>query len=310
MTWDAEDRVTSVADQGSTTRYAYDDEGRLAIERGPGGETAFVNQYYTVENGTVAWKDIWAAGERIATKREMPEGELELMRYFFQKDLLGSTNLVTDPNGQIFEHLEYFPSGEAWVAEHSDIHRTPYLYGGGYLDEFRALYNFGARWYEPREQLFYSPDPALMQSPEAPVEDPALLGAYSYAENNPLGFVDRDGRAPEDALNAFLATFARRYGSGAPTQNRAFAAQQIKAAAIRDFSAAVVKTAEPRFGKASRLLIRVVANPKAAFKAYKETFYGRPLLQINLKRTNDGLQLKNVKVAGFEIKKPKRKRGK
>ena len=213
VTWDAEDRVTSVADEGGTTRYKYDDEDRLAIERGPEGETAFVNRFYTVHNGTVFWKHFWAGTERIATKREMPEDEFEHMLYFLHKDLLGSTNFVTDENGLVFEYLEYFPSGETWVMEHSDIYRVPYLYSGGYYDEFRELYNFWPRWYEPRDQLFYSPDPALVQSPRAPISDPALLAAYTYAEDNPLRLVERGGPAPEDVQKAFRAAFSRPNGS-------------------------------------------------------------------------------------------------
>ena len=77
VTWDAEDRVTSVADQGSTTTYRYDDSGRLAIERGPGGETSFVNRWYTVRNGTVAWKHIFAGNQRIASQRVFADGVFE-----------------------------------------------------------------------------------------------------------------------------------------------------------------------------------------------------------------------------------------
>ncbi len=273
--------MTSVADQGSTTRYRYDDEGRLAIERGPTGETSFVNRFYTVRNGTVAWKQIWAGTERIATKREMPEDEYEHRLYFIHKDLLGSTNLVTDPNGQVFEYLQYFPGGETWVLEHSDIHRVPYLYGGGYYDEFRELYNLGARWYEPREQLFYSPDPALMLAPRAPIDDPALLEAYSYAENNPLRLVDRDGRAAENALSAFQAVFYKPDGS-------------LDAAK------------EGVSGSEARLVARVAAipkhSPKAAFKAFVN-WKAPALVSVNLKRTSDGLKLKHVEVLGVNVSK-------
>jgi RHS repeat-associated protein len=163
----------------------------------------------------------------------MPEDEFEHMLYFFHKDLLGSTNLVTDADGLVFEYLEYFPSGETWVIEHSDIYRVPYLYGGGYYDEFRELYNFWPRWYEPRDQLFYSPDPALVQSPRAPISDPALLAAYTYAQGNPLRLVDRDGLAPEDVQTAFLATFSRPNGS-------------LDMAKVRLFKALVQQQAEER----------------------------------------------------------------
>lgn len=305
VTWDAEDRVTSVADQGATTRYTYDDEDRLAIERGPQGETSFVNRFYTVRNGTVAWKHFWAGPERIATKRQMPDDEydeedFEHMLYFLHKDLLGSTNLVTDRLGKVFEYLMVFPGGETWVLEHSDIHRVPYLYTGGYYDEFRNLYNLGARWYEPREQFFYSPDPLLSSAPEAALDDPALLGAYSYAEDNPMNLVDRDGRAPEYAQRAFRAAFFRPDGSVDQTK-------------LRILNALVQQTTEQVLGKrTSRLIAKVVANKesfKKGFKAFAE-FQAKPVVQVNLTRTPDGLKLKNVKVAPFFFKQFTVKKGK
>ena len=45
--------------------------------------------------------------ERIATKREMPNDVLEDMRYFMHKDLLGSTDLVTELDGSIFQYLKF-----------------------------------------------------------------------------------------------------------------------------------------------------------------------------------------------------------
>jgi RHS repeat-associated protein len=198
-----------VADNGSTTRYTYDDAGRLAIERGPGGEKAFVNQWYTVLNGEIAWKDVFAGTDRIATQKAMPDGQLEDKRYFLHKDLQGSTNVITDPNGLVFEHLEYFPGGETWVLEHSDIHRTPYLYAGGYLDEVRGLINLGQRWYDPREEFLYSPDPVLAQDPRAAIDDPSLLPAYTFAESNPVRLTDPDGRAPTSVRDRLRSDFAK-----------------------------------------------------------------------------------------------------
>jgi len=268
VTWDAEDRVTSVADQGSTTTYTYDDQGQLALQRGPQGETAFVNRYYTVLNGTVAWKNYWAGAERIATKMQMPDGQPEQMEYFLHKDLQGSTNFITDAGGAVFEYLEYFPSGEQWVFEHSDSFHTSYLYAGGYLDDFRELYNFGARWYAPQEQMMYSPDPLLVQEPAASIADPSLLPAYTYVENNPLRLVDQSGRWPVDVAAAFTTAFAN--------DPKGTTKLVLKALFVDD----------PK------------GTAKAAFKAFAK-FKIAPLIQINLKQTDDGVKLKNVKVLGI-----------
>jgi RHS repeat-associated protein len=210
VTWDAENRVSSVADQGSTTTYAYTDDGTLAIQRGPGGEVAFVNRYYTVYNGSVFWKDIYAGDRRIATKQQMPDGQQESKEYFLHTDLLGSTTLVTDPTGAIYEHLEYFPSGEIWIEENSDVYHVPELYTGSYYDEFRGVYNFGARWYEPVDQMFYSTEPNLVQNPGEVVGDPAVLPAYTYAQSNPVTFIDTNGLSIKAALTRWKAAASNK----------------------------------------------------------------------------------------------------
>ena len=60
--WDEADRASAIADQGSTTDYRYDDDDTLTIVRGPQGEAEFVNDFYTADNGRVAWKNYGSPG--------------------------------------------------------------------------------------------------------------------------------------------------------------------------------------------------------------------------------------------------------
>ncbi len=209
LTWDAADRMTSVADQGSTTTYTYGADNDLAFERGPGGETAFVNGWYTVRNGSERIKHVWVGRDRLASQRAVDDGSYEAKRYFVHKDLQGSTNIVSANDALVFQHYEHFPAGEAWVREESTDNRTPYHYAGGYLDEVRNLTNLGARWYEPREQLFTSQDPLLTDNPLATIGDPALLPGYAYAQSNPVRLVDRTGRSPGPVLEAFFTAIGQ-----------------------------------------------------------------------------------------------------
>ena len=62
----------------------------------------------------------------------------EADQYFYHPDHLGSSSYVTDVDGEIFQHLEYFPFGETWVEESSNTQRTPYLFTGKELDEGEA----------------------------------------------------------------------------------------------------------------------------------------------------------------------------
>ena len=54
IVWDEDNRIQSIADNGHTETYKYDDAGRRVIKRGPQGETVYVNPYFTVRNRSVA----------------------------------------------------------------------------------------------------------------------------------------------------------------------------------------------------------------------------------------------------------------
>lgn len=264
--WDASDRMRVVTDGPSTTTYQYDDTGQRTIERGPAGETAFVNPWVTIRNRNEIFKHIWAGDDRIATQRD-DGGHEELKRYFLHKDLQGSTNMVTDYRGDTFQHHEYFPTGQVWVDESSTVFRTPYQYGGGYVDEVRELLNFGSRWYDQNREMFYSPDPILIDDPLAVIDDPGLSFAYSYAGSNPLTFIDPTGlqRTRAQALRLSKAEIKR---------GRQFFKDHPKQAA------AVAKTIET---KVPRFLVKFAFNIKAADKlqTFSKFFGAKPLIEFD-----------------------------
>jgi RHS repeat-associated protein len=62
------------------------------------------------------------------------------------------------------QHAEYFPGGELWADEVNGSYqqrRPAYLFTGKELDEATGLYYYGARYYDPRQGQWLSPDPAL-----------------------------------------------------------------------------------------------------------------------------------------------------
>ena len=117
--------------------------------------------------------------------------------YFFHPDHLGSSNYITDSQGQLFEHLEYFPFGETWVQEHSNTQRTPYLFTGKEFDEETNLYYYGARYYDPRTSVWQSADPILGRylggPPTGGVFNSFKLALYTYGLQNPVKYFDPDG---------------------------------------------------------------------------------------------------------------------
>jgi uncharacterized protein YbaA (DUF1428 family) len=65
--------------------------------------------------------------------------------YYYHGDHLGSAQIVTDPEGEIYEQLEYTPYGELWVEHVPIVEATPFRFTGKERDSETGLYYFGAR---------------------------------------------------------------------------------------------------------------------------------------------------------------------
>ncbi|MHB1844959.1 MAG: RHS repeat-associated core domain-containing protein, partial [Deltaproteobacteria bacterium] len=121
--------------------------------------------------------------------------------YYYHPDHLGSTQWVTDQNALVHEHVEYYPYGQVWRDPKSDDDRGPTVQGQQFLftskqyDPETGNYYFGARYYDPRLARWLSVDPAL---PGNAFEMPAALAAYMYGQDNPIRFLDPDGRQDID----------------------------------------------------------------------------------------------------------------
>jgi RHS repeat-associated protein len=209
-TWDEEDRLAAVADNGQTTRFLYDASGSRTNKSGQHGETIYVNRWYSVRNGALGSKHVFADELRIASTVTQPVTEgttspVETKLYYYHGDPLGSSNFITDAEGKVFQHLEYFPSGEIWVDERTESQRTPYLFSGKELDEETGLSYMGARYYDARQGQWLSPDPVLdMALDTGRLTEPDLSfrpfwpsgQMYAYAANNPTNLNDPTGLHP------------------------------------------------------------------------------------------------------------------
>jgi len=205
ITWDDENRIQAVFDNGQEKDYKYDDQGQRMIKRGPQGETVYVNQFFTDRPGANGTKHIYAGTTRIASKllrqdtqNSNPNGNTPFEKdiFFYHPDHIGSTNYVTDVNGKLYEHLEYFPFGEAWVEENSNQQRTPFLFSAKELDEETGLYYFGGRYFDPRTSVWQSTDaalPAFLKVGDKLEELPRKLALFGYSRQNPILLRDPNG---------------------------------------------------------------------------------------------------------------------
>jgi len=161
-----------------TTNITYDAAGGRAKKVGPSGTTYYIGEHFEKINGGTI-KYIFAGDIRIAKVTSSNT-------YYFHKDHLGSSAVMTDSSGNVVETTEYMPFGEMRVHTGSTV--TNYKFTDQELDPETGLYYYGARYYDPVIGRFISPD-SIVQDPF----DPQMLNRYSYCRNNPLRYIDPDG---------------------------------------------------------------------------------------------------------------------
>ena len=129
-----------------------------------------------------------------AAKNNFQEGDTyEKMQFYYHPDHLGSSSYITNLDGEVVQHIEYVPFGEVFVEERNNIWNTPYLFNAKEFDEETGLYYYGARYYEPRMSVWMSTDSEELKFPN--------IGTYTYAANNPIKFIDADGKSARVTKN-------------------------------------------------------------------------------------------------------------
>ncbi len=184
--------------------YVYNERDERVIKHVHDEEIVYVNSLYVVKNHGIVTKNILAGSNRLVSKvhhrhhHRDSDGEGSTKRYehgpylfYYQPNHLGSTQFITDRQGELYQHLEDFPFGETWVDEG---HRPSidYRFTGKELDAETGLVYFGARYYDPRTSVWISADPADRFGAHAPTIG---LNLYQYALHNPLQYIDPDGQA-------------------------------------------------------------------------------------------------------------------
>ena len=187
--YDAENRLISV-DSGATATYIYDAEGKRVQKTTGSGSIGYVSDIVTgnaIEetNGsdTLQAGYIYLSGQLLA---EYKNGTT----YFVHSDHLGSTRVMTNVSGGVCESNDFLPFGESNGTSGSCS--TTHEFTGKERDAESGLENFGARYNSSQYGRFMSPDPIGANALR--VVNPQRWNSYSYAVNNPLSYVDPDGR--------------------------------------------------------------------------------------------------------------------
>ena len=113
-------------------------------------------------------------------------GTYESQQYFYHKDHLGSSTIITTLDGTITQHVQYIPYGEVFIEQQNDAEwSSPFRFTGKELDEETGLYYFGARYFDPKTVNWYNPDRFSELYPH--------MNPYSYCGGNPICAIDIHG---------------------------------------------------------------------------------------------------------------------
>jgi len=108
---------------------------------------------------------------------------------YYHLDALGSVRVVTNQAGAVVRRHDFKPFGEEVNVTFPNPDRK--LFTGQERDQETALDYFGARYYRANIGRFTTVDPDHIGGE---VGDPQSRNAYASARNNPLRFIDPDGR--------------------------------------------------------------------------------------------------------------------
>jgi len=206
------ERVKATPSVGPSTKYAYDQAGRLtSVKRAAEGETPAIDTSYTFDgSGLLASRTSGIGTRHFAwdPSASLPlllndgensyvygpyglpitqiDGEEEPT--YLHHDQLGSTRLLTDAAGEPSATFTYTAYGQ--LASEAGTATTPLGYAGQYTDADTGLQYLRARFYDPATAQFLTRDPI-----EAMTREP-----YSYAQGNPVSNVDRTGLEREEEI--------------------------------------------------------------------------------------------------------------
>jgi RHS repeat-associated protein len=190
VTYDPANLPLAITRSGVTSNYRYDDAGqRITKQVGAGNTEVYLREgatvlgVFTMSGGTVAssyFNILWE--DRVVGRHTSAN-----VRSYYHFDHLGSVRAVVSNTGAVLESSDFDPWGLAMPGRALDgAAPVKERFSGKERDAETGLDYFGARYYMAAVGRWASFDPAADGTPQ--------WSPYNYVLNNPLGFVDPDGR--------------------------------------------------------------------------------------------------------------------
>jgi RHS repeat-associated protein len=207
--FDYNDRLAqTITANGSTVQYAYDDAGQRIAYIAGGIKTLYPSQFYNVAGNTIT-KHIFAGSQLVVTIQQRGTSK---QLYYMATDHLSSSTVASNQQGRLEELTDYYPYGDIRLDEKASTFTEQRKFTGHELDQDTGFIYAQARYYHGGIGRFFSQDPAYLEFSdevrfqqrykrllEEHLADPKNLNSYSYANNNPLIYIDQNGAIPSFA---------------------------------------------------------------------------------------------------------------
>ncbi len=177
--------------------FGYDASGQRVRATLSGTTTLYPTQHYNTD-GTTAQKHILTPnGTTLATVKGTGSSAAI---YYTHTDHLTGSSIVSTSTGTQEQLLDYYPYGEARINQQAGTFNEQKKFTGYLRDDATGLDYAGARYYNPSIGRFVAQD-AIFQNVGGEVQNdwlvnPQLQNSYSYSQNNPLIYIDKDGNFP------------------------------------------------------------------------------------------------------------------
>jgi RHS repeat-associated protein len=206
--------------------------------------------------------------------------------------------MVTDINANVTQQVLYAPFGEVISESNAYWHNgqiPDFMFNAKELDEENGMYYYSARYYAP--PVFTSRDPKFAEYP--------TLSPYCYTANNPVKFVDPDGKKvvlpsrqkAERVSNDLNRIYMAKYGA-----DNAFAVNERNYNVSvrvnpRELLSPSTWFATPKYKTEQRTEYRIVGNSSFDWntdkytKAMADIMESNIAININIVPNHDGITL-------------------
>lgn len=167
--WDYANRLIALGVGGATSTYGYDAFGQRVLQISATTTNIYPFKWYSVASSTgsgaayATTTDYIFNGETLVSTvdQQMASGVATgtPQSRYIHADYLGSTNVVTDENGEVVQTLDYYPYGATRISDGAQSIARKFI--GQFADESNLSY-LDARYYNPSQGQFISQDPIFL----------------------------------------------------------------------------------------------------------------------------------------------------